>query len=205
MKKIKGALFDLDGVLLDSEDIYTGFWNAVEEKFPTGIPNFAHVIKGSNLFEILHDHYPNEAIRQEVTEMLLGFQRSMKYEFFDGAMEFVNRLNQAGIPACVVTSSDDDKMASLARQHPDFSSHFKTIVTGDMVRHAKPDPECCLLGAQLIGVDIHDCWVFEDSLKGLGAGRASGATVIGLATTLPRETIQPLCDMVIDNFSQLSI
>ncbi len=137
--------------------------------------------------------------------MLLGFQRSMKYEFFDGAMEFVNRLNQAGIPACVVTSSDDDKMASLALQHPDFSSHFKTIVTGDMVRHAKPDPECYLLGAQLIGVDIHDCWVFEDSLKGLGAGRASGATVIGLATTLPRETIQPLCDMVIDNFSQLSI
>ncbi len=205
MKKIKGALFDLDGVLLDSEDIYTGFWNAVEEKFPTGIPNFAHVIKGSNLFEILHDHYPNEAIRQEVTEMLLGFQRSMKYEFFDGAMEFVNRLNQAGIPACVVTSSDDDKMASLARQHPDFRSHFKTIVTGDMVRHAKPNPECFLLGAQLIGVDIHDCWVFEDSLKGLGAGRASGATVIGLATTLPRETIQPLCDMVIDNFTQLSI
>lgn len=205
MKKIKGALFDLDGVLLDSEDIYTEFWNAVEEKFPTGIPNFAHVIKGSNLFEILHDHYPNEAIRQEVTEMLLGFQRSMKYEFFDGAMEFVDRLNHAGIPACVVTSSDDDKMASLARQHPDFRSHFKTIVTGDMVRHAKPNPECFLLGAQLIGVDIHDCWVFEDSLKGLGAGRASGATVIGLATTLPRETIQPLCDMVIDNFMQLSI
>lgn len=205
MKEIKGALFDLDGVLLDSEDIYTGFWNAVEEKYPTGIPNFAHVIKGSNLFEILHDHYPTEAVRLEVTEMLLGFQRSMKYEFFDGAMEFVNRLNQRGIPACVVTSSDDDKMASLARQHPDFRSHFKTIVTGDMVRHAKPDPECYLLGARLIGVDIHDCWVFEDSLKGLGAGRASGTTVIGLATTLPRETIQPLCDMVIDNFSQLSI
>ena len=47
MKQIKGALFDLDGVLLDSEDIYTQFWNAVEEQFPTGIPNFAHVIKGS--------------------------------------------------------------------------------------------------------------------------------------------------------------
>ncbi|MBR5728033.1 MAG: HAD family hydrolase [Muribaculaceae bacterium] len=205
MKEIKGALFDLDGVLLDSEGIYTQFWNAVEEKYPTGIPNFAHVIKGSNLFEILHDHYPTETIRQQVTEMLLGFQRTMKYEFFDGAMEFVNRLNQAGIPACVVTSSDDDKMASLARQHPDFKSHFKTIVTGDMVRHAKPDPECFLLGAQLIGVDIHDCWIFEDSLKGLAAGRASGATVIGLATTLSREVIQDKADLVIDNFNQLTI
>ena len=80
-----------------------------------------------------------------------------------------------------------------------------TIVTGDMVRHAKPDPECFLLGAQLIGVDIHDCWIFEDSLKGLAAGRASGATVIGLATTLPREVIQDKADLVIDNFNQLTI
>ena len=203
MKKIKGALFNLDGVLLDSEGIYTQFWNAVEEKYPTGIPDFAHVIKGSNLFEILHDHYPSETIRLQVTEMLLGFQRTMKYEFFDGAMEYVARLNQAGIPACVVTSSDNDKMASLARQHPDFKSHFRAIVTGDMVRHAKPDPECFLLGAQLIGVNIHDCWVFEDSLKGLAAGRASGATVIGLATTLPRETIQDKADLVIDSFYSL--
>lgn len=205
MKKIKGALFDLDGVLLDSEDIYTEFWNAVESKYPTGIPNFAHVIKGSNLFEILHDNYPNDDIRQQVTEMLLNFQRTMKYEFFDGAMEFVDRLNRAGVPACVVTSSDDDKMSSLYRQHPTFKQHFKTIVTGDMVRHAKPDPECFLLGAKLIGVDIKDCWVFEDSLKGLSAGRASGATVIGLATTLPRERIELLSDLVIDNFTQLTL
>lgn len=199
MKEIKGALFDLDGVLLDSEGIYTQFWNAVEEKYPTGIPDFAHVIKGSNLFEILHDYYPTDEIRQQVTQMLLGFQRTMKYEFFDGAIEFVSRLNRAGIPACVVTSSDDDKMASLYRQHPDFKSHFRAIVTGDMVRHAKPDPECFLLAARLIGVDIHECYVFEDSLKGLAAGRAAGATVIGLATTLPREAIQGMADLVIDN------
>ena len=48
-----------------------------------------------------------------------------------------------------------------------------------------------------------DCWVFEDSLKGLAAGRASGATVIGLATTLPRETIQDKADLVIDSFYSL--
>lgn len=199
MKEI-GVLFDLDGVLLDSEGIYTQFWDAVEDAFPTHIPNFSSVIKGSNLYEILHDHYPSEEVRQQVRIMLDNFQRDMKYEFFEGAIEFVQHLQANDIPACVVTSSDRKKMEALYRQHPDFSRHFKAIVTGDMVSKAKPDPECFLLGARLIGVDIKDCIVFEDSIKGLEAGRASGAKVIGLATTLSREQITNKADKVIDNF-----
>lgn len=200
MEKKIGALFDLDGVLLDSEGIYTQFWDAVEEVYPTHIPNFSSVIKGSNLFEILHDNYPDDETRQKVSDMLHAFQRDMAFVFFDGAMEFVERLNAAGIPACVVTSSDRRKMEALYRQHPNFTNHFQAIVTGDMVRHAKPDPECFLLGASLIGMDIQDCVVFEDSLKGLEAGRASGAHVVGLATTLSRSVIQDKADEVIDNF-----
>lgn len=199
-KKKIGALFDLDGVLLDSEGIYTQFWDAVEAVYPTHIPNFSTVIKGSNLFEILHDNYPDEATRQKVSDMLHAFQRDMAFVFFEGALEFVERLNASGIPACVVTSSDRRKMEALYRQHPDFASHFQAIVTGDMVHRAKPDPECFLLGASLIGVDIHDCVVFEDSLKGLTAGRASGARVVALATTLPRDVIKEKADEVIDNF-----
>ena len=199
-KKKIGALFDLDGVLLDSEGIYTQFWDAVEAVYPTHIPNFSTVIKGSNLFEILHDNYPDEATRQKVSDMLHAFQRDMAFVFFEGALEFVERLNASGIPACVVTSSDRRKMEALYRQHPDFSGHFQAIVTGDMVHRAKPDPECFLLGASLIGVDIHDCVVFEDSLKGLTAGRASGARVVALATTLPRDVIKEKADEVIDNF-----
>ena len=199
-KKKIGALFDLDGVLLDSEGIYTQFWDAVEAVYPTHIPNFSTVIKGSNLFEILHDNYPDEATRQKVSDMLHAFQRDMAFVFFEGALEFVERLNASGIPACVVTSSDRRKMEALYRQHPDFAGHFQAIVTGDMVHRAKPDPECFLLGASLIGVDIHDCVVFEDSLKGLTAGRASGARVVALATTLPRDVIKEKADEVIDNF-----
>ena len=114
MEKKIGALFDLDGVLLDSEGIYTQFWDAVEEVYPTHIPNFSSVIKGSNLFEILHDNYPDDETRQKVSDMLHAFQRDMAFVFFDGAMEFVERLNAAGIPACVVTSSDQRKMEALA-------------------------------------------------------------------------------------------
>ena len=202
MRPMKGALFDLDGVLLDSEGTYSEFWATVDRRFPTGVPDFTNVIKGSNLQEILEGYFAAE-VRQQVTDILMGFQREMRYEFFAGALDYVRHLNAAGGPCCVVTSSDNDKMASLYVQHPHFKSLFKSVVTGDMVTRAKPDPECFVLGAKLIGVDPSDCWVFEDSLKGLQAGRAAGACVVGLATTLSRAVIAPWCDRVVDSLAML--
>jgi HAD superfamily hydrolase (TIGR01509 family) len=105
----------------------------------------------------------------------------------------------------VVTSSDRTKMQSLYSQHPEFPGLFDQIVTGDMVTHAKPDPDCFLMGAKLIGVNIKDCIVFEDSRNGLIAGRNSGAKVIGIPTTLSYEQVSELSDLTINAVSELSI
>lgn len=205
MTNIKGVLFDLDGVILDTEGIYSEFWDAVEERYPTHIPNFSSVIKGSNLFEILHNHYSDEKTRNLVTDMLNEFQRDMKYEYFPGVADFISELNNAGIPACIVTSSDQKKMEAVYMQHPDFKSHFQGFVTGEMVNKAKPDPECFLLGAELIGVDIKQCYIFEDSIKGLCAARAAGGKVIGVATTNPREIVAEYAHCVIDSFQDFTL
>ena len=74
-----------------------------------------------------------------------------------------------------------------------------------MVSKAKPDPECFLVAAKQIGVPIEDCIVFEDSRNGLIAGRESGARVIGIATTLKREVVAPLCDLLADAVSELTV
>lgn len=199
-----GVLFDLDGVLLDSEGRYSIFWGQMEKEYPTGIDNFASFIKGFHLNRIL-SYFENDEVRQQVVDKLLEFEREMRYEFFPGALEFVKQLRDAGIPMAIVTSSDRMKMQSLYRQHPDFPTLFDQIITGDMVNKAKPDPYCFLLGAKLLGVDIKDCIVFEDSRNGLIAGRASGAKVIGVATTLSADAVKELSDMTIDAVSQLSV
>lgn len=203
--KIKGVLFDLDGVLIDTEGTYTKFWEAVDRRFPTGVENFAHVIKGSNLHNILHTYFPTEDLRHQVNEMLDNFQREMRYEYFPGAIELLEALHQSDIACCLVTSSDISKMKAVYSQHPDFSSHFTAIVTGNMVSEPKPSPECFLLGANMLGIDIKNCVVIEDSINGLKAGMASGARVIGLATTCSRDVIMPHCHLVNDNITSLSI
>lgn len=199
-----GVLFDLDGVLLDSEGQYSIFWGQMEKEYPTGIDNFASYIKGFHLKRIL-DYFASDEVRQQVLDRLNEFEREMRYEFFPGALDFVKRLRAAGIPMAIVTSSDRKKMQSLYNQHPEFPGLFDHIITGDMVTKAKPDPECFLKGAELLGVDIAHCIVLEDSRNGLIAARASGAHVIGIATTLNREQVAPLCDIMVDDVSQLTV
>ena len=89
--------------------------------------------------------------------------------------------------------------------HPDFKGMFDAIVTADMISKSKPDPECFLLGARLLGCAPSNCFVFEDSLAGLTAGRAAGMTVIGLSTTHPAERISALADHVIADFSGFTV
>ena len=199
-----GVLWDLDGVLLDSEGKYSIFWARMEEEHPTGIDNFASYIKGFHLNRIM-GYFESEEVRQQILDELLAFERDMVYEFFPGAIELVKQLRAAGIPMAIVTSSDRKKMQSLYSQHPEFPTLFDHIITGDMVTKAKPDPDCYLMGAKLLGIDIKDCIVVEDSRNGLIAGRESGARVIGIATTLSREAVNEMSDMTLDTIGQLSV
>ncbi len=196
-----GVLFDLDGVILDSEGTYTRFWEEIDRLYPTHVDGFAQVIKGSNLHKILHDYFPNDEIRGKVTQLLDSFQEQMRYAFFPHALAWIEQLHEAGVPMCVVTSSDKRKMNAVYAQHPHFKGLFNNVVVGEMVKNPKPDPECFLLGAQLLGVDIKNCYVFEDSLNGLQAGKESGAKVIALATTLPQVTLEGKADLIINNFN----
>ena len=175
-----GVLFDLDGVLLDSEGLYTIFWEQIDKEYPTGIDEFASYIKGSHLARIM-GYFDNEEVRRDILNKLNDYERNMRYEFFPGALEFVRHLQEAGIRMAIVTSSDRKKMLSLYRQYPEFHTLFDQIITGDMVSKAKPDPDCFLLGARLLGVDI------TSMLAGLGiAGFAVSFAVQDMATDVIR-------------------
>ncbi len=200
-----GALFDLDGVLIDSESIYTQFWASVGKKFALPSPTFAYDIKGTTLKDILDTYFADEPVRSGVIEMIHDFENKVQYPLFDGIYEFVDNLRARGIKTAVVTSSDDVKMRFLYEQHPDFASHFDTIIDGSRVTRSKPDPEGYILAAKTIGCDPKDCYVFEDSYLGLEAGHRAGATVVALATTNPRDTLKDKAHAVIDGFVDFDV
>ncbi|MCH5328148.1 MAG: HAD family phosphatase [Coprobacter sp.] len=202
MKNDKPAvLFDLDGVIIDTESQYTRFWDKVSAKFYPDIRHFGLEIKGKTLIEIYETYFPDPAVQAQLSEALDYFEKHMAYEYISGAFDFLTAIRRQGMKIALVTSSNDAKLNILYERHPELKAMFDAEVTAEKVTRSKPDPECFRLGAELLQADPADCFVFEDSLAGLTAARASGATVIGLATTYPAKMIEELCDHIIPDFT----
>lgn len=198
------CLFDLDGVLIDTESIYTEFWHAMDCTYHTGIKDFVHVIKGTTLDNILNSYFPAD-FHQDIVRRLDNLEHSMPYVIKPGACELLRTLADRGIPAVMVTSSNDLKMSQLWKQHPDFRDYFRDIVTADMITQSKPDPEGYLLGAKIAGASAEHCCVFEDSLQGVMAGRNSGAYVIGVTGTIPVDQLEKYSDRIIDSLEEIDV
>lgn len=199
------VLFDFDGVIADTESQYTYFWDKMGKDY-LGLEEFGHTIKGQTLVQIFGKYFDGKLKeQQEIVPQLNAFEQNMSYDYIPGALEFMQELKRKGIRSAIVTSSNDIKMSNAYAAHPELRDLVDTVLTSEHFSKSKPDPECFLKGMEVLGASPQETIVFEDSFHGISAGRASGAKVIGLATTNSRESLTPLCDMVIDDFTQISV
>lgn len=203
MDKI-GFLFDLDGVLIDSEKEYTKIWTEINKAFPTGKDNLAYIIKGQTLNQILTEHF-TEDDRQGVTDMLHTLEKEMVYSYCRHAANFLETLKMCKIKVAVVTSSDNVKMEHLYKDLPDFREKVAIIIDASQVEKSKPDPEGYLKGALSLGVNIKNCVVFEDSVQGVIAGKAAGAYVVGIIGTKSKEELLPYSDLLVNSLEEIEL
>ena len=165
-------------------------------------PGLEHEIKGQTL-EQIYDAWFSGPLQEKqtlITARLNEFEASMVFAYVDGFERFITELRKRGMKTAVVTSSNQQKMNSVYRQHPEFKTLFDAILTSEDFEYSKPHPDCYLKAAARFGVQPEECVVFEDSFNGLKAGRAAGMRVVGLATTNNAESIAPFCDEVIVNY-----
>ena len=203
-KRNIAVLFDLDGVLVDSEGIYTEFWEEIDRRYHTGVKDFAHVIKGNTLARILGTYFPDESIRRAILVELKRQEEEMVYRLFPGVDRLVMSLKEASIPTAIVTSSNAAKMRHLFNAVPLLRDNIDIIITEEDVTNSKPNPEGYLKASERLGVDPSHAVVFEDSLAGIEAGRRAGAVVVGVATTNPRSTIENLADVTVNLASEMT-
>ena len=198
---IKACLFDLDGVVFETESLYTSFWCEMKKEYCPEITDFEYIIKGQTLVQIYDKYFAgDEKKQQEITNKLNEFEQSMPFNYVDGFETFVKALRSEGIKTAVVTSSNREKMQNVYRKHPEVQSYFDAILTSEDFEESKPSPDCYLKAAARFGVQSKECIVFEDSFNGLNSGVSSGARVIGLATTNPIQEIKKYTDKVISNY-----
>ena len=203
MKKenIKAALFDLDGVVFDTEPQYTLFWGGIMHRYFPGQSELAVKIKCSTLTQIYDRYFGDRPYEQEnITKELDAFEHDMHFDYIPGFEDFIKSLKANGVKTAVVTSSNVPKMENVYRKHPEFKSYFDEILTSEDFKESKPSPDCYLTAACRFNIEQKDCVVFEDSFNGLKSGKAAEMYVVGLATTNSPEDIKPFCDEVIKDY-----
>ena len=204
--KLKAALFDLDGVVFDTEPQYTVFWGSQCRLYHPEHPGLEHEIKGQTLTQIYDQWFsgPLEKEQSVITDRLNDFEQQMHFDYIDGFEALIADLHAHGVKTAVVTSSNMPKMESVYRHQPNFKTLFDAVLTSEDFEYSKPDPDCYLKAAQRFGTQIDECVVFEDSINGLRSGRAAKMKVVGLTTTNPQETISALSDIQISDYRNVS-
>jgi len=208
VKKISelAFLFDLDGVIIDTEPQYDQFWSKAGKDYNTGIENFEKVIKGTTLPNILSrffSHLPEEKLK-ELEAANHAFDLQLDIIPISGALNFLTETKKTGIKTGLVTSSDNEKLEMVFRKLP-IRQYFDTVVSADRITKGKPDPMCYLLAAKDLNILPENCYVFEDSFSGIAAGNAAGMKVIGLSTTHPAGSIRDKVWKEIPNFVGFSM
>ena len=203
---LKAALFDLDGVVFDTEPQYTVFWGEQCRLYHPEHPGLEHEIKGQTLTEIYDQWFsgPLKAEQQVITRRLNDYEAQMRYDYIEGFEQLIADLHRHGVKTAVVTSSNLPKMESVYRYQPNFRELFDAILTSEDFDRSKPDPDCYLKAAKRFGIQPNNCIVFEDSFNGLRAGRAAQMKVVGLATTNGREAIAPLSDIQLTDYREVT-
>ena len=206
MRQLKAALFDLDGVVFDTEPQYTVFWGSQCRLYHPERPGLEHEIKGSTLQQIYDKWWSGELEKERdiVTRRLNDFEAHMDYSYIAGFEAFVRDLRQHGVKTAVVTSSNMPKMESVFRVRPEFKSLFDAILTSEDFAESKPSPDCYLKGAERFCVSPDECVVLEDSINGLKSGRAAGMYVVGLTTTNTKENIEALSNIQIKDYQDIN-
>lgn len=199
-RKCLAALFDLDGVVFDTEPQYTVFWGNQFRKYYPGSEEMEQKIKGQTLVQIFDGYFPDQGDRETITRELDLYEQGMSYEYVKGFEKFIGGLRAAGVKTAVVTSSNVAKMEKVYQKRPEFKSFFDEILTSEDFAASKPSPDCYQKAAQRFGFSPMECVVLEDSINGLKSGRAADMFVVGLSTTNAVDAIAPLADIVIPDY-----
>lgn len=198
--KFRGAIFDQDGLLFDTEVVFERCWISEGRKLGLEVTKeFVNKMSGCGRKEltiIVAETYPTinaedyvESVHRAAAEAQLAMTPVNK----PGAREILEFCRFNGIKIALASSSMrhcvDHNLAASG-----FKEFFDAIVTGRDVKNGKPAPDIFLLAAEKIGVSINECIVFEDSFNGIRAAHAAGARAIMIPDRAqPTPEILELC------------
>jgi len=211
MDSKRGAIFDWDGVIINSAEHHEASWERIAAEIGKPLPD-GHFKAGFGM--------KNEVIIPELLKWTtdlgevqrLSLRKEELYRAvvvergivaLPGVENWLRTLRDAGIP-CVIASSTHRENITTALGVLGLGSYFAAMVTAEDVKRGKPDPEVFLRAAEKIGVTPDRAVVFEDALVGIAAAHAAGMRVAAVTTTNLRDVLAK-ADWVVDRLDELTV
>lgn len=188
------AIFDMDGLMFDTEKIYRDNWMVYAPRFGyEANPEFPKAVcgmSGQHMLDVIESFYPGIdamgfklAVRSAVEAAI-----EQSVPLMPGIRELLEMFAGKGVPCAVASSSRASRIAHCLRLSG-LADFYAVTVSGDTIEHGKPAPDIFLLAAEKLGVSPGDCYVFEDGLNGVHAGIAAGCATIMIPDLLEPDAL----------------
>lgn len=203
---MKAVIFDMDGVLVNSEDAMKTSSIMSLERFGinptkddflefTGMGEDAFIGGVAGKYNLEYD----TEMKDYAYKLYVEMAREKVY-VYPGGKEIIGKLRGKGFKAAVASAADLIKVKTNLACIGVTVEEFDAVVTGSDVTHKKPDPEIFLKAADIIGIEPGNCIVLEDALSGLKAAKSAGMSSIGITTAFSKEEMETESpDYVVDD------
>ena len=201
------VIFDMDGVIFDSERAYINAYIKLAPKY--GLEDVEQACMesiGANwerTRDIFYSYHGSDLdfvqYREDVHEELL----KKPFDIKPGVYELFSWLNKSGVKVALASSTRSEGVHRMIN-YANLTPYFTAIICGDMVTHSKPHPEIFLTAAEKLGAAPEDCYVIEDSFNGIRAAHAAGMHPIMVPDILqPDEEIRSLAEVVLPSLFEV--
>jgi HAD superfamily hydrolase (TIGR01509 family) len=208
---IKAIIFDMDGVLVDSEPHHFKIEKKLFAKLNLNISDEEHSTYMGTATDLMwrtivsHKKLTlniKDLVEQTILESKLHFSSQENLVPMSGLVELLDKFHKKGLPMAVASSSGQE-IIDIILQNTNLKKYFKYTVSSELVGGSKPEPDIFLHTAKLLGVKPGECVVIEDSANGIRAAKAAKMYCIAYNGVSSNNQDQSLADKQIVDFSEL--
>lgn len=209
-RKMKAYIFDMDGTMIDNVPYHVKAWKEFSRKYGNelserDIVGWMGMTNRAYQERILGRQVDDEESRRMSEEKEIIYRELYRPHMkpAPGLVELLNRAQAKGVRLAVASGAPKGNI-NFILDGLDLRRYFPVLVDDSVYSRGKPDPECFLTAAKMLGVEPRDCTVFEDAVKGVQAGKAAGMEVVVMTLYTPAEELLAAgADRAIASFAEM--